>query len=77
MNYSTSKNDAPIHKSSKLFLRLTDVTQIIGVSGSSIWAWTKAGRFPKPHKISGNVTAWASADVERWAAERIADSHKK
>ena len=34
----------------------------------------KAGKFPKPIKLSDNCTAWNAADVEAWAAERIAAS---
>lgn len=58
----------------KIFYRLSDVKQRIGVSGSSIWAWTKNGSFPRPIKLSENCTAWQAADVEAWAAERIAAS---
>jgi prophage regulatory protein len=74
LNYSTSKNNATLHNSSKLFLRLTDVTHIIGVSGSTIWAWSKAGKFPRSIKISENCTAWDAAEVEAWAQTRIAAS---
>jgi len=56
------------------FYRLHILKQRIGVSGSSIWAWVKAGKFPKPVKLSENCTAWNAADVERWAAERITAS---
>lgn len=59
---------------SKLFYRLSDVKHRIGVSGSSIWAWVKQGKFPKPIKLSENCTAWNAADVEAWAQDRIAAS---
>jgi len=53
------------------FIRLNPLTERLGVSGSSIWAWTKAGKFPKPIKLSANCTAWIVADVEEWAQSRI------
>lgn len=56
------------------FYRLPQVKAYLGVSGSSIWAWVKAGKFPKPIKLSDKCTAWHVADIERWAAERIAAS---
>lgn len=56
------------------FYRLPQLKQRLGVSGSSIWAWVKAGKFPKPVKLSDNVTAWEAQAVERWAEERIAAS---
>lgn len=52
------------------FYRLYHLKQRLGVSGSSIWAWVKAGKFPKPVKLSANCTAWRAIDVEQWAAER-------
>lgn len=56
------------------FYRLPQLKTRLNVSGSSIWAWVKAGKFPKPIKLSENCTAWNAADVESWAAERIAAS---
>lgn len=56
------------------FYRLPHLKQRLGVSGSSIWAWVKKGTFPKPIKLSENTTAWYAADVEAWAADRIASS---
>jgi prophage regulatory protein len=56
------------------FYRLPHLKQRLGVSSSSIWAWVKAGKFPKPIKLSENTTAWCAADVEAWAQERIAAS---
>lgn len=58
------------------FYRLPQLTQRLGVSGSSIWVWVKAGKFPKPVKLSANVTAWNAADVEAWAQSRIVSSQK-
>ena len=56
------------------FYRLPQLIQRLGVSGSSIWAWVKAGKFPKPIKLSENITAWNAADVAAWAESRIAAS---
>lgn len=56
------------------FYRLPHIKQRLSVSGSSIWAWVKAGKFPKPIKLSANCTAWNAADVEAWAQTRIAAS---
>lgn len=56
------------------FYRLPQLKSKLEVSGSSIWAWVKAGKFPKPIKLSENCTAWNAADVEAWAQSRIAAS---
>ncbi len=59
------------------FLRLNHLKERLGVSGSSIWAWTKAGKFPKPIKLSANCTAWNVADVEAWSQSRISASQAR
>jgi len=53
------------------FYRLPTLKANLGISGSHIWGMVKAGRFPKPIKLSENVTAWNAADVEAWAQSRI------
>lgn len=53
------------------FYRLPHLKAKLNVSGSSIWAWVKAGKFPKPIKLSENCTAWNAAEVEAWAQSRI------
>jgi len=56
------------------FLRLNHLKERLGVSGSSIWSWVKAGTFPKPIKLSDNCTAWVEDDIEAWAQSRISAS---
>lgn len=56
------------------FYRMPQLKARLNVSGSSIWAWVKAGKFPKPIKLSENCTAWVAADIEKWAQSRIAAS---
>jgi prophage regulatory protein len=62
---TTSPSTAP------RFYRLHQLKALLNVSGSSIWAWVKAGKFPKPIKLSENTTAWNAADIEAWAQKRI------
>ena len=65
---STAQHNSPI------FYRLPQLKTRLNVSGSSIWAWVKQGKFPKPVKLAENTTAWNAADVEAWAQSRIAAS---
>jgi prophage regulatory protein len=58
------------------FYRLPQIKARLNVSGSSIWAWVRAGKFPKPIKLSENTTAWDAASVDQWCADRIADSKR-
>jgi len=58
------------------FYRMPRLKSQLDVSQSSIWAWVKAGKFPKPIKLGANTTVWRAADVEAWAQSKIAASQK-
>ncbi len=42
---------------------------IIPVSKSTWWAGVKAGRFPKPVKVTPGVTAWRRSDLDALIAD--------
>jgi predicted DNA-binding transcriptional regulator AlpA len=48
------------------FLRVNDVADKLQVSRATIWAWSKAGKFPKPVKLGAGVTRWSEQDVDDW-----------
>ncbi len=48
------------------FTRAKDLTHFLPFSITTLWAWSKAGKFPKPVKLSPTVTAWRNADVLAW-----------
>lgn len=33
---------------------------------ATLWRWVASGRFPRPIKLSGGVTAWREQDVMAW-----------
>lgn len=41
-------------------------------SKATLWRLAKAGRFPKPVKLSDNITAWNVGAVRRWQASMLA-----
>jgi predicted DNA-binding transcriptional regulator AlpA len=49
--------------SSKGFLRLPKVLDLVPVSRSTWWAGCKTGRFPKPVKLGPRTTAWRAEDI--------------
>ncbi len=51
------------------FIRLKEVLMVIPVGKSSWWAGVKAGRYPKPVKLSANCTAWKAEDIRRLISE--------
>ncbi len=66
-----------LNQATQQFYRLPQVKTLLGVSSSTIWSWTKQGSFPKPIKLSANVTAWRASDIDAWALARIEASHGK
>ena len=48
------------------FIRQSTLIPILGFSGTTLWRRVKQGTFPKPIKLSANVTAWRAEDVRAW-----------
>ena len=59
-----------LHAASKLpiegFVRVGSLANILGVSVSTIWVWSRAGKLPKPVKLSERVTVWRAEEVRDW-----------
>jgi prophage regulatory protein len=51
-------------------LRLKDVTERTGLSGSTIWRLERAGKFPTRLQLSNNAVGWNEADVLVWLRGR-------
>ncbi|MFO1418516.1 MAG: AlpA family phage regulatory protein [Methylotetracoccus sp.] len=43
---------------------------LIPVSSTTLWRWVRAGKFPKPLKLSPRVTAWRASDIQQWLEAR-------
>ena len=46
-------------------LRIKQVLRFIPVSRSHFWAGVKAGRYPRPMKLSARVTCWRAEDIQK------------
>ncbi|WCE03557.1 AlpA family phage regulatory protein [Pseudoxanthomonas sp. JBR18] len=54
------------------FMRLPEVIATVGVSKSTLYAWTAAGKFPKPVQFpGGNIAAWVSTEVAAWMGAAV------
>lgn len=53
------------------FLRISAVEARTGLSRSTIYEWSAAGRFPPPVRLSDRVVRWVESEVEEWIRERI------
>ena len=52
-------------------LRLPDVSDIVGIRKSSIYALMKEGKFPKCIYITSKTVAWPESAVLAWVNDRI------
>jgi predicted DNA-binding transcriptional regulator AlpA len=48
-------------------LSKSEVLAITGVSYPTIWAWMRAGKFPRS-RIVGGKSMWLSTEIEEWLA---------
>lgn len=44
----------------------------IPVSYATVWRWVAAGKFPKPVKLSGGITAWKAEEIHAWFDQQAA-----
>jgi prophage regulatory protein len=51
-------------KTLAVFLRLPQVLEVIPVSRSTWFAGVRAGRFPKPVKLTERTSAWLRTEIE-------------
>lgn len=47
------------------------VDNILPFGLTTLWTWSKDGRFPAPVKIANNITAWRNQDVIDWLNSQI------
>ena len=62
----TAQTKQPPATLSEGYIRVNALTKIIPFSASTIWRKAKSGSFPKPIKLSEQVTAWKCEDVRAW-----------
>lgn len=52
-------------------LRLPDVTNITGLSRSSIYQKISDGEFPKQISLGAKTVGWIESDIQNWIADKI------
>ena len=45
------------------FIRVNQLSQILGVAIVTCWRWSAQGRLPAPLKLSDRVTVWRAKDI--------------
>ena len=51
---------------SKQLYRTKELTELLGISRSTLYNWTLSGHFPKPIKLGSRAIAWSESDVQDW-----------
>lgn len=54
------------------YSRASQLLAFLPFGSTTLWTWSKDGRFPKPVKISNAVTAWSNEEVHAWFAKQQA-----
>ena len=47
-------------------IRLPRVMELTGLAKSTVWAWVKDGKLPRPTKLSRRVLVWKESDILAW-----------
>jgi prophage regulatory protein len=58
--------NAEASPASLVFLSKAQVLKKVPVTAPTLWAWVRAGKFPKPRAISSNKVVWIEAEVDAW-----------
>src|SRR5262245_16608826 len=45
-----------------------EVCAILNVTYPTVWAWMRAGKFPRGRIVGGQKSMWLSSEVEAWMA---------
>ncbi|WP_416220927.1 helix-turn-helix transcriptional regulator [Bdellovibrio sp. SKB1291214] len=53
-------------------LRLSEVSDKVGLTRSSIYRFLKTGCFPKPINLSSRSVGWLESEVNLWIEQRVA-----
>lgn len=61
------------HKPTPTLERLTQVKARTGLSRSEIYRRIAMADFPRPIKLGVRASAWSSAEIDAWIADRIAE----
>jgi prophage regulatory protein len=56
------------------FIRLPEVSSLVGMSRATIYRYAKTGGFPQPIKIWGRMSLWSALEIQGWMEERKAEA---
>jgi prophage regulatory protein len=52
--------------SKRQLLRATELSNVLGISKSTLWRWRKSGVFPHPIPLGPRMVGWRRQDIDEW-----------
>lgn len=49
-------------------VRPREAAHLLGVSRQTLWRLTRAGRLPRPRRVSANCTGWLQSELDAYLA---------
>jgi prophage regulatory protein len=59
------------------FIDLATVRALTSLSASAVYRAINAGRFPRPVKLSTNISRWFRHEILAWRSARIAERDRR
>ena len=56
--------------------RASQLLPFLPFGSSTLWAWSRNGRFPSPVRLSPTMTAWRNADVIEWLESHTSNTNE-
>ena len=69
----TSNNHTPSNRSvtTENFLRMSDLTDKVGICRSQIYKLIQQGDFPMQIKLGERISVWSESEVEEWMRRKV------
>ncbi|NOJ11286.1 helix-turn-helix transcriptional regulator [Vibrio splendidus] len=58
-------------------MRLKEVTQITGISRSSLYKYLNEGKFPRPVSLGARSVAWVDHEIQAWITTKMKQRNNK
>ena len=65
---------SPVPERPARILRPRTVTQLVGLSRTTLWRMERTGHFPQRRRIGATAIGWLAEDVENWIRTRSTGS---
>jgi prophage regulatory protein len=59
-----------------VFLSKAQVLAKIPITAPTLWAWVRAGKFPRPRTLSQNKVVWVALEIDEWMQLRPLRNYK-